>query len=157
MTTTPQQQSEALRTERGGSLSWTVHPARERLGVAMGAVTVIVALAWLSAELMDALWWGLVVAGLMTLLLHRFLLPNSFRIDAEGITATRPWSEQRLRWSDIRRFVHDERGGLLSTRARPSLLDGFRGMHLLFGEDRERVIATIRERLDARSDEPCSG
>ena len=35
-------------------------------------------------------------------------------------------ARQRLRWPDVRRFVHDAHGGYLSTRARPSTLDAFR-------------------------------
>jgi hypothetical protein len=47
----------------------------------------------------------------------------------------------------VRRFAHDGRGGFLSSRVRPSVLDAFRGMPLLFDQRREEVIACIRRHL----------
>jgi len=99
-----------------------------------------------------------VVAGVVAMLvllvaLNRFFFPSRFEIDDEGITAHYLLSSQRLEWAGLRRFLHDENGGYLSTRARRSRLDAWKGMHILFGDERDRVISLIRERLPARREE----
>ena len=68
-------------------------------------------------------------------------------IDGRGITARHPFRRQRYDWSEVRRFLHDEKGGYLSTRGCSSPLDGFGGMHILFGDRRDAVIRSIREAM----------
>ena len=92
-------------------------------------------------------WWGVLGAGIMLAALNRFFFPSHFEIDGEGITAEYPLRRLRLSWKDLRRFCHDRHGGYLSTRARRSWLDGYRGMHVLFGARRDAVIEQIRAHL----------
>jgi len=139
------------RDSSGPSLVWRVHPARDRVGAACFAAAVVTAMAWLSAAMMQSVWWGALAVVVLFVALRRFFLPSQFRIDAEGITARNSLSRQRYHWSQIFRFSCDRRGGYLSTRSRSSVLDIFRGMHLLFGEDRETVVAQIRERLNSEA------
>ncbi|MFQ5653776.1 MAG: PH domain-containing protein, partial [Planctomycetota bacterium] len=89
----------------------------------------------------------LALAALLVLALNRFYFPSRFRIDDEGITARYTLRRQRCRWSEVRRFRHDERGAWLTPRSRPSRLDAYRGMHILFGRHREEVIERIRRCL----------
>ncbi len=131
----------------GTDFTWEAHPARERMGAAalglsvIGAITGVV---WLSFQ--SPVW---AAAALLVLLaaLSRFFFPSRFMIDADGITARYLLRSQQLRWDDIRRFVQDDRGGYISTRAKRSWLDAYRGMHILFGTQREAVIERIRARL----------
>jgi len=128
-------------------LQWRVHPARDRLAAAFFALTVIAVVAMLSAALMQSLWWGGLAFAFQMVTLRRFFLPSEFRLDGEGVSASNVWSKQRYRWGEIRRFLCDGRGGFLSTCRQNSMLDLFRGMHLLFDDDRETVIARINERI----------
>jgi hypothetical protein len=133
------------------ALEWRVHPARERAAAASVAVAVMAAMACLSAMLMQSIGWGLLAFAVQAFALRRFLLPSDFRVDARGVTACNGWQTQRYRWSEIRRFLCDAQGGYLSTRRRRSLLDLFRGMHLIFGENRDAVVTRIREHLRAEA------
>jgi hypothetical protein len=142
----------------GDGFTWTAYPARERpwraaLGIAL--ILAFAAVLWLE---FFSPWWA--VFGLVVLLasLNRFFLPSRFVIDAKGITARFPMRTQHMNWADVRRFMHDANGGYLSTRARASRLDGFRGMHLLLGTKPERVITLIDSHLArARVQEPIGG
>jgi hypothetical protein len=127
--------------------AWRAHPAREHVGRAALGSTVIVALAAFTALFMQSLAWGVFAAAILILALNRFFLPSRFAIDAEGITARYPLRRRRLRWSELRRFACDDHGGYLSTRARRSWLDAYRGLHVLFGEHRDAVSARIRAHL----------
>lgn len=128
-------------------VTWRVHPARERPLAACGALTVIAPMAWLAADLMQHAAWGIFAAVVLLVALQRFFLPSEYRVDAEGVTVRLPWRTQRYRWQAVRRFVYGERGGFLSSRARPSALDAFGGMPLLFDRRREEVISCIRRHL----------
>ncbi len=128
-------------------LHWRVHPARERILAASIALAVILVMAALAAAIMHSLGWGLLAVAVQIAALRRFFLPSEYRVDAEGVTASGLWARRQYRWDEIRRFVCDGRGGFLSTRSNSSSLDLFRGMHLVFGENRDAVICRIQSRL----------
>jgi hypothetical protein len=135
--------------------SWQAHPARERTGHAVAGSVVILAvgglvflLLWVdgSSAFMSALAAFLAIV-LLIVSLRRFFFPSSFRIDPEGITARSLVGSARLRWEQIRRFAYNRHGAFLSTRARASWLDAYRGMHIVFGDDRAMILDRIRARL----------
>ena len=97
---------------------------------------------------MQNLWWSLFAFAFQIVALKRFFLPSEYRIDSEGVSARTIWARQQLRWNDVRRFLCDSRGAFLSTRSESSTLDLFRGMHLVFGEDRDAVVGQIRARIN---------
>lgn len=133
--------------------NWRAHPARERGGRTALAVLLIGALAAVIGFQFGWLW-AAGAAALLLLSLNRFFLASRFTIDEQGITARYPLRRQRLRWRDVRRFVSDQNGGYLSTRAQPSWIDAYRGMHLLFGAQREAVIQRIRGHIKAHECAP---
>ena len=129
--------------------SWRAHPAKERLAYTIGALIVILAFAALAyLAFGNPAWAGLSIVVLV-LALNRFFFPSRYTIDEEGITANYPLRKVRLLWKDLKRFVHDQHGGYLSTRARASRLDAYQGMHILFDDQRDRIIECI-DRLLAR-------
>jgi Zn-dependent protease len=126
-------------------LTWAAHPARERPWATVAAIAAILALG-AAAGLFAGHWlWAVLAAALLAASLNRFFLLSRFSIDGDGITARFPLKRQRLLWRDVRRFVQDERGGHLSTRAVPTRLDAFTGMHILFGQHRAAVTGQIRD------------
>jgi len=143
------------RDSEDGRLAWDVHPARERPAAAAGTACASAAFA-VVAGLAEHWLVGVLVLGVLVLALHRFWFPVRFVVDAaEGMSARALLSTQHLPWSRIRRFVHDERGGHASRRARPSRLDAFTGVHLLWPEDprrREAIISAIDHARAARAD-----
>jgi len=140
-----------------GRLKWRVHPARQRLGASCLALCVIAVVAWLAADLMESWRWAVLAAAFLLFTLRRFFLPSLYELDNDGITVRSGWSSRRFRWKEVRRFLYDERGAFLSQRARSSTLDSIRGMHLLFGDHREAVIARIEMCLSKEDRQPCSG
>lgn len=130
--------------------TWHAHPAGERVGAAVLGIVVILALAAaILVSFQSVAWSGLAVVFLVVSL-NRFYFRSRFVIDSEGITARFPLRTQRLRWSDVQRFAVDGHGGYLSTRAVRSWLDAYRGLHLLFGRQRDAVIERVRGHLPER-------
>ena len=96
---------------------------------------------------MGSRWWALVAVAILLAALNRFFFPSRFVLDGEGITARHALGSRRLRWADVRRFAHDDEGGLLSTRARDSWVTAHRGLQVLFGSQRDAVLARLRALL----------
>jgi hypothetical protein len=127
--------------------SWQAHPAGERLGAAVVGSLIIVAAAAAILISFESYAWSAAAIVVLVVALNRFYFRSRFRIDPEGITARYPLRSRRCRWAEVRRFMVDEHGGYLSTRARRSWLDAYRGLHILFGRQRPEVIERIRAHL----------
>jgi len=131
--------------------SWQAHPAAERIGAALVGSLIVVAAASAIYASFQSIAWSVLALVVLVLSLNRFYFRSRFRIDSEGITARFPLRSQRCRWADIRRFMADDHGGYLSTRAKRSWLDAYRGLHILFGRQRRAVIDQIRTHLPRES------
>ncbi len=133
----------SMTDETMSPFSWRAHPARERLAYTIGALIVILAFAALAYLAFGSPAWAGLSIVVLVLALNRFFFPSRYTIDEEGITANYPLRKVRMLWKDLRRFVHDRHGGYLSTRARKSRLDAYQGMHILFDDQRDRIIECI--------------
>jgi hypothetical protein len=133
--------------------SWRAHPAAERSGHAALGAAVILGLAGCAYALTGSAAWGALAVVVLAASLSRFYFPSRYEIDEAGITARSLLSTRRLRWENVRRFVTDRHGGYLSPRAARSVLDPWRGMHVLFGAQRDAVVERIRAHL-RREGEP---
>ena len=141
----------ALDSSSSKVLSWQVHPARNRPGIALCAAGVIALAAWICADLMEHFGWAVLAVVVLVVGANRFFFPTRYELDDEGITARFPLKTSRYRWAELRRFVYDRSGGFLSPRAKRSFLDEYRGISLLFPDDSQEIIQEICNRLPAEA------
>lgn len=137
--------------------SWSAHPAAQRPGQAALALTVILAIATVVCWSAASIAWGALALIVLLIALNRFFLPSRFTITEQGITAAYPLMRKNAQWRYIRRFALDDHGGYLSTRATPSRLDAYRGMHLLFDanpQNRDAAVRRIRAHIAAQTPQP---
>jgi hypothetical protein len=134
--------------------TWRAHPARERPGAATLGGLAVVLLSGAAALFFGHSAFALPAALFLLLSLNRFFFPSRFRIDSSGIHGDYPIGRKSFTWKDVRRVAEDDRGLWLSSRARPSRLDAYQGMHVLFGAQRAEVSTRIRQFLE--SEETCS-
>lgn len=147
------------RAEEGG-VSWTVHPAKERAGAAVMVSLLTVAFGGaVAATFGDGTWFGLAwgygaaAAAALVGSLARFWVPTTYTIGRERLEAkTTLMRTAAHRWRDIRRFAHDERGGVLSRRAVSSRWEAAKGSEftILLPSDAElrgKVCDQIRQRI----------
>ena len=127
---------------------WTAHPMKTRPERLLLGGLLILLLAAMTVLFAGSWWWGLVALVILVLATNRFFFPSTFVIDEEGITAKYPLRTVRYRWRELRRFVHDENGGHLSTRGKRSFIDAYSGIHLLFDAQREEAVAQIRQMMN---------
>ena len=125
------------------TLTWTVHPARERPVHAALAGGFVIAL---SAGIAFSYHLGFGALSLLFLLasLREFFLPTRCTLDEQGVALKRLGPARRRPWSDFRRFQAGPRAVLLSPFSRPSRLDTYRGIVLpLAGAVREQALERI--------------
>ncbi|RMH44633.1 MAG: hypothetical protein D6689_01990 [Deltaproteobacteria bacterium] len=127
---------------------WTAHPARRRpRDVALVAAVVLLStgavVAWL-----QSLVFAAIAAGLLLGSVAPFWLPTRYRLTDAGIEQRRGLGRRARRWSELRRLAVGRDAALVSPLARPSWLDRYRGLVVLFdGGDRDAIVRILQERV----------
>ena len=132
--------------EKQEILEWTSHPARERPWATVVLILIMVLAAAAAALTLMNLWWGIIGLLLLCLSMWNYLLPVRFRMDSEGVCKKSVFGTERKSWSEIRTWIPDRYGVLLSPFPGPSRLAKFRGLSVQFRGNREEVLEFIRDR-----------
>ena len=154
------EESDTLQPETGGgggegapvSCIWRVHLAALmpawKTAVFVTALLVLLAMTYLVFKS----WIPVAVfAVVLFLFFEDFIFPLRFEIGREGVSASGYLLFRRkIGWEKVRRCAANDKGVLCSPFAKPSLLDGTRGVFLRFdGKNREEVIENVRRFRDA--------
>jgi hypothetical protein len=123
---------------------WKAYPAKERARSAITGGLIILFLAVTILLVFKSWILALLSIFVLVLRLNRFYFPSSFSIDSEGISAKYLLNTQYMNWNDVKRIVNDENGAYLSERTISSRWDAFRGMHILFGNDSDKVRSLLK-------------
>jgi hypothetical protein len=130
------------------SLEWNVFPFAENARRSALVVAVIlltgVFVYWAFSEVFLALISILILFAS----LHTYFTRTTYRLDREGITIRTSLAKTHKKWSDLKRYCTDRRGITLSPFEKPSRLDPFRSVRLLFGSNRDEVVAFVSKILD---------
>jgi hypothetical protein len=128
-------------------LTWSAWPARERPLAALVLVAAAVVLGVLVARGTGDRVLGVAAPAFVLLSLSSFLLPTTYRLTDEslevrslGVARARPWSE-------MRRMTVDRTGVFLSPFEQKNWLEAYRGVRLLFGGNRDQVVAFVQARV----------
>jgi hypothetical protein len=80
--------------------------------------------------------------------LGSFLLPTEYRLSKDAVEV-RSLGVARVRpWSEVRRVVDEGSGVLLSPFESRSWLDPYRSIRLLYGGNRDQVLAFVQARVE---------
>jgi len=130
-------------------LVWRAWPAAERPGQALA-----VGLALLGAAIAGGIYGrdpvlAAIALAILTLSLAPYYFPTHIRLDGAGIQLTTPLGAKRREWDSFQSYAADARGITVSPYRRPSLLEAYRGVRLLYGPaaDRQAVLSRVASRL----------
>jgi hypothetical protein len=154
------------RTAAAGELRWAVWPARGRpLATAVLLAGAIVLGVLITQGAKDPVL-GLAAPLFVLASLGSFLLPTEYRLSKDAVEI-RSLGVARMRpWNEVRRVVDEGTAVRLSPFESKSWLDPYRSIRLLYGGNRDQVLAFIQARLQAveakagptaGSDRPDSG
>ena len=132
-------------------LEWSVRPYEESLPRTAIVIAVIVAVGVLAYLMFKAVFWGVFSVGILFASLHTYFTRTTYRLDDESVTIRSSMGTQVKKWSTFKRFYADKKGVTLSPFPKPSRLDPFRSTRLLYGSNRDEVVAYISKRINRDS------
>lgn len=137
----------------GPSMEWTTQPMKRRplAAILTGLFILVVSM------IVFYITYSKFFTGLALLVLFasvaKFYLPTKFRMTDEFVLVKSSTQTIARRWADIRSYYPDKNGVLLSPFSHPSRLENFRGLYLIFDNNKEKVVSFIKERVKMVEDE----
>src|SRR6185436_8912356 len=129
----------------------TAWPARERPLAAAVIVGAAIVLGVLVERGTGDLVLGVATPLFVLVSLSSFLFPTAYRL-TEDLVEVRSLGVARVRpWTEMRRMTVDRTGVFLSPFEKRSWLEAYRGVRLLFGGNRDQVVAFVEARLKSRT------
>jgi hypothetical protein len=128
-------------------LEWTAWPARERPLAAAVLVVAAIVLGMLVEKGTDDRFLGVAAPAFVLASLSSFLLPTSYRLTKESVEVRSLGVARARPWAEMRRMTVDRTGVFLSPFERRSWLEAYRGVRLLFGGNRDQVVAFVEARI----------
>jgi hypothetical protein len=138
---------------RGGEvLEWSVFPFKENSRRSALVVVVIVAVgAIVYLAFRDPFLVMLSVAILMASLFSYFTR-TTYRLNDEEVVIKSSVGKTTKRWSYFKRYYPDKKGITLSPFETKTRLEPFRSVRLLYGSEKDEVVAFVAKKLDGTAD-----
>jgi hypothetical protein len=131
----------------GETLEWLAHPVRRKPLVSV-AVTILIfvaaAIVFFSTNSMAFTLLALVVLAAS---LAKFYFPTRYRMTEKRLIVKTTTQTLSKEWKLYRNFYPDRNGILLSPFARQTRLENFRGLYILFSDNKDEVTAFVKRRL----------
>ena len=139
--------------DEGEFLAWTCHPVKRSPWKSVAVSSLILffgILVWIGTD--SRLFTSLSIV-ILFLSLSKFYLPTGYKLTSKKIYVKTMTQTVVKEWKIYRTFYPDKNGVLLSTFAGPSRLENFRGLYILFSDNREQVVEFVRNRMTAQSEQ----
>jgi len=134
------------------TLEWTCHPVKRRPLVSVlvtAFIFVVVALVYYTTA---SRVFGVLAAVVMLASLAKFYFPTTYRLTHERITIKTTTQTLHKDWSIYRSCYPDKNGILLSPFVRPSRLENFRGIYLMFANNRDEVTEFVKAHIGRKTE-----
>jgi len=136
--------------DEGETLSWKCHPVKRKPLVSM-AVTVLILIVGVAVlYIMQNGFFAVFSMVVMFAALAKFYWPTSYRLSDRRIMIKTTTQTLYKDWSIFRGCFPDKNGVLLSPFAEPSRLENFRGLYIMFDNNRDEVIAFVKARIGGK-------
>ena len=130
-------------------LRWSVLPARKSKKKTWGLLIFLGVFLTLLY-----IFYGMFASGLAILLLGVSLLPfflkTQYELNEDGLIVKKPYSRMKKEWSHFGSYYPDKNGVLLSPFSKPSRLENFRGVYILFGDRKDEILTFIKRKVGAQ-------
>lgn len=144
---TDEQESEGL------VLEWTAHPLRRKPLAAVLVTIFILATGFLVFITTQSKTFGTLALVVLFASLAKFYMPTRYRLTDKRLMVKSTTQTLFKNWSQYRSYYPDKNGVLLSPFLTPSRLENFRGLYLLFEQNRDEVIAFVKAHIGTSADD----
>ena len=133
--------------DEGETLEWTCHPVKRKPLVSVGVTVLILMVGAAVLNIMHSGLFAVFSVVVMFAALAKFFFPTSYRLSDRRIMIKTTTQTLFKNWAIYRSCYPDKNGVLLSPFAEPSRLENFRGLYIMFNNNRDEVIAFVKARV----------
>jgi len=133
--------------DEGAVLNWRCHPVKRRPMVSLAVTAFIVLVGLLVYFATDSRGFTVLALVVLFASLAKFFFPTEYRLSDKKIKIKTTTQTLVKEWSMYRSCYSDKNGILLSPFTRPSRLENFRGLYIMFEKNRDEVTAFVKERV----------
>lgn len=130
-------------------LEWTCHPMKRKPLVTAAVLLFIVVLAICVYVATTSRLFTVLALIILFASLAKFFFPTTYRFSDTRIAIKSTMQTLYKEWRLFRSFYPDKNGVLLSPFAGPSRLENFRGIYLMYNDNREEVLAVVKSRIQS--------
>jgi hypothetical protein len=133
-------------------LEWTCHPMKRRPAVTAAVLLFMVLLAALVYVITASRFMTVLALIILFASLAKFFMPTTYRFLERRIAIKTTMQTSYKEWRLFRSYYPDRNGVLLSPFAGPSRLENFRGIYVMFNENRDDVLRIVKTRIQMNLD-----
>lgn len=136
----------------GPVLEWVTHPVKRRPVVSAAVTLLIFVISWIVYMVMESEFFSILALIVLSASLAKFYFPTKFTVTLEEVRIKTTTQTIRKDWGMFRSCHPDKNGVLLSPFAEQSRLENFRGIYLIFENNRDEVVAFVKKCLEHNKD-----
>lgn len=134
-------------TEDRVLLKWRKHPLQKRPLAATLVTIFILVIGGLTLSVTGSKAFSVFALVVLFLSLAKFYLPTRFMLTEKFVVIKTTTQKIEKKWSEYRSFYPDKNGVLLSPFLEPSRLENFRGIYLMFENNKEEVLKIVEDMI----------
>ncbi len=128
-------------------LEWTCHPMKRRPAVTVAVSLFVLLLVILVYVITSSRLFAVLAIIILAASLAKFYFPTVYRIGDKRIMIKTTTQTLYKDWSLYRSCYPDKNGILVSPFAGPSRLENFRGLYLMFENNRDSVVEVVKAQV----------
>jgi hypothetical protein len=136
------------RNEAGQELEWSIFPFLENLKRSIIVVVVILVCGLLVYLAFKDMFLALLSVLILFVSLHTYFSKTTYRLDRDGVVIRTSLAKTVKKWSDFKRYYADRKGVTLSPFAKPSRLEPFRSVRLLYKDNKDDVVEFVSTNIE---------
>jgi hypothetical protein len=129
------------------SLTWRLRPCTIDLRKSAFVAAVIVTFGLIVLLLWHDPFLAVLSAVILIGSLHNYFFTSSYSLSSKGVEIRGLFGTQKKEWSSFKSFWVDSGGVSLSPFKKRSWLEHYRGMRLLFSENRDEVVDFVTKAM----------
>lgn len=133
-------------------LDWVCHPAKRNKTVTIAVSVFIAILVAVVYYATFSVWFTILAFLILTGSLAGFYFPSHYQFTNSKIIIKTTMQTLEKKWSQYRSYYPDKNGVLLSPFGRPSRLENFRGIYIKFWNNKEEVMAIVKDKIKRDSE-----
>jgi len=134
-------------------LEWRVHPLVENVWKSVLLVVIIITVSILAYQGTGWPGMGVIAILLLTVSMAPYIMPTSYRMDADGIEITFVGVKRFREWAEFRNYLPHHDGVHLSTFRKPNAMEAFRGSYIRFDPcNRDEVLEFLEKHIKGRQE-----